>query len=62
MNEKFAFWFRRVTKWLVPIVFFIVALAAYDKASGVAALGGLMAIIVIFAYILEGLKIGNPKV
>jgi hypothetical protein len=62
MNEKFAFWFRRVTKWLIPVVFFIVAIAGYDKAPGIAALGGIMTIVVIGAYVLEGLKIGNPKV
>jgi len=56
MNEKFAFWFRRVTKWLVPAVFASIAMWPV-----VYWLGGLMTIVVIFAYVLEGLKIGNPK-
>lgn len=61
MKGHVFFWFfRRVVKILIPVVYFAIALAAKaNEAWGIAALSGTMCIAVIFYYVLEIIKVGE---
>ena len=54
-GEKFAYWFRRISKGAVlPVMFVIAATESYW-------LGGIMTIVLIYAYTLEWQGIGDKN-
>jgi hypothetical protein len=53
--KNFAYWFRLVTKILIPVSFFIVA------AFGSIWLAGVMTIVTLFYYVLLWQKVGETK-
>jgi len=56
----FAWWFRRIIKFVIPFVFAVVAVEGEQSgAYGLAALCGTMTIAVILNYIFEWQKIGE---
>lgn len=55
--NKFGWWFRLITKILIPVSFFVIA-SAEGKAYWLA---GFMAVIVLFYYLLVWQKVGETK-
>lgn len=54
--QKFIYWFRLIVKILVPVAFFVIA-----AIPGSYWLAGVMTILVLFVYLLEGMKKDEKK-
>ena len=54
-GEKFAYWFRRISKGaVIPVMFIIAAKQAYW-------LGGIMTVVLLYAYYLERVGVGDSQ-
>ena len=61
-TENFAYWFRLVIKILIPVMFFVIAnITKFVNQDIANTIAGVMALAVLYYYILEWQKIGEDK-